>query len=59
VEHRREPVPHRQLGELSAVTEEQLVRNHHERVSVRSRHRGKGLVELIGTLHLEGLQLQP
>jgi hypothetical protein len=52
-------VPHRQLGELSAVTEEQLVRNHHERVSVRSRHRGKGLVELIGTLHLEGLQLQP
>jgi len=49
----------RQLGELSAVTEEERVRNHHECVSVLAGHRGKGLVELVGTLHIERMQLQP
>jgi len=59
VEHRREPVLHRECSEPSAVTEEQDVRNYHESVRVLSGHRGKGLVEIVGTLHLQGLQLQP
>ena len=58
-EHRREPVLHREFREPYAVTEEQRIRNLDEGVSVLSGHRGKSRVEIVGTLHLQQLELQP
>ena len=47
------------LDHHALVTIDLRTWNHDECVSVLAGHRGKGLVQRVGTPHLEGLQLQP
>jgi hypothetical protein len=57
IERRRQPVPDRELGELSALAQEHRVGELDEGASALPGHRQKRGLELAGVVHLDNLQL--